>query len=85
MSRIFSSAEPGPQLTWTAMIKNVILCPGKLFMFRLPIVEKLIGTRRVFVDQKRHVLRSSHFVVVYRTGDKSPSCRAWHFNYSLSA
>jgi hypothetical protein len=27
MSRIFSSAEPGPQLTWTAMI-------GKDLMFR---------------------------------------------------
>jgi hypothetical protein len=24
MSRIFSSAEPGPQLTWTAMIANDI-------------------------------------------------------------
>src|SRR5271166_2433846 len=25
MSRIFSSAEPGPQLTWTAMVPAVIL------------------------------------------------------------
>ena len=24
MFRIFSSAEPGPQLTWTAMVRNAL-------------------------------------------------------------
>jgi hypothetical protein len=31
MSRIFSSAEPGPQLTWTAMSRVIFRCSVRLY------------------------------------------------------
>lgn len=60
------------------LLENVFLCPGKIFVLDLAVVQEFKRALGISVDQQCHMFTGSCLVVVYRTGNEKSFCRRWH-------